>query len=233
MTNRLDLLDALLDEKHLLKHPFYEHYWNKGLLSLETLKVYAAQYFQHVQSFPRYISATHSGCPNLAQRQQLLENLCEEEAGDGNHPALWRQFALSLGLPSEDLDAAEPLASTKHLIDTFMQAARTHFAQGMGGLYTYERQQAEIASTKKHGLQTHYGIHDPAGLQFFEVHSVADVKHAEDMRQLLASLSDEEFARAKKGALAVRDALWGFLDGVCEAAGLSMSPEACGQVSFN
>jgi pyrroloquinoline-quinone synthase len=226
MSDRLDALDQLLDEKHLLKHPFYQR-WNEGVLSLDDLKTYAAQYFQHVSSFPRYISATHSGCPNLAQRQQLLENLCEEEAGDGNHPALWRQFAEALGLDADVLDTTLPLEKTQHLIHTFMTQARAHFASGMGGLYTYERQQADIATTKKHGLETFYGVKDDRGLQFFRVHAQADVKHADDMRQLLLSLSSEEFERAKEGALAIRDALWGFLDGVCDAIGMPIEAEAC------
>ena len=227
MSNRLDALDALLDEKHLLRHPFYAHYWNKGLLSTDVLKVYAAQYFQHVKRFPRYISATHSGCPDLTMRQQLLENLCEEEAGDGNHPALWRQFAQALGLDDATLDKAAPFESTRDLIETFMHEAKEHYAAGMGGLYTYERQQAEIARTKKEGLKKFYNVTCEKGLTFFTIHSEADVKHADDMRQLLESLTDEEFTQAKKGALAVRDALWGFLDGICDAMKLKTTMHAC------
>ena len=53
-------LGQKLDQYHLLKHPFYQIYWNEGKLTREIIKDYAEQYYQHVKAFPRYISATHS-----------------------------------------------------------------------------------------------------------------------------------------------------------------------------
>jgi pyrroloquinoline-quinone synthase len=44
----LESLDALIEEYHLLKHPFYQA-WTKGTLSREALQLYAEQYYQHVQ----------------------------------------------------------------------------------------------------------------------------------------------------------------------------------------
>ena len=55
-------LGEKLDKFHLLKHPFYQIYWNEGKLNREIIKDYAEQYYQHVKAFPRYISATHSIC---------------------------------------------------------------------------------------------------------------------------------------------------------------------------
>ena len=71
-------LNAKLDEFHLLKHPFYQA-WNEGKLSREIIKDYAEQYYHHVKAFPRYISATHSLCEDIADRKILLENLNDEE----------------------------------------------------------------------------------------------------------------------------------------------------------
>ena len=44
-------LNTLLEELHLLKHPFYQS-WNEGTLTLDTLKIYAKEYYHHVAAFP-------------------------------------------------------------------------------------------------------------------------------------------------------------------------------------
>src|SRR4051794_11053756 len=93
-------LDQQLQEKFLLKHPWYTA-WVEGKLTLDCLRTYAQQYFHHVDAFPRYLSATHMNCADISNRQVLLDNLIEEEKGDQNHPALWLQFAKGLNL-SED-----------------------------------------------------------------------------------------------------------------------------------
>ena len=48
-------LGKKLDKFHLLKHPFYQVYWNEGKLTREIIKDYAEQYYQHVKAFPRYV----------------------------------------------------------------------------------------------------------------------------------------------------------------------------------
>ena len=73
-------LNALIAEKNLLKHPFYEA-WTAGELPIERLRDYAIRYYPHVAAFPRYLSAIHSRCDDIATRQAVLENLIEEERG--------------------------------------------------------------------------------------------------------------------------------------------------------
>ena len=41
-----DEVDRLIEERSLLKHPFYQA-WQRGDLSLDTLRCYAFQYYQH------------------------------------------------------------------------------------------------------------------------------------------------------------------------------------------
>ena len=49
----LGKLDAAIAEKSLLKHPFYQD-WQAGKLSREALQLYAAQYYRHVEAFPKH-----------------------------------------------------------------------------------------------------------------------------------------------------------------------------------
>ena len=102
-------LGAKLDKFHLLKHPFYQVYWNEGKLTREIIKDYAEQYYQHVKAFPRYISATHSICEDIEKRRILLENLQDEENKDGDHPKLWKNFAKALGANEKEIENVNEL----------------------------------------------------------------------------------------------------------------------------
>ena len=97
-------LNQKLDRYHLLKHPFYQIFWNEGKLTREIIKDYAEQYYQHVKAFPRYISATHSICDDIEKRKILLENLQDEENVNGDHPKLWKNFAKAMGSDVKKID---------------------------------------------------------------------------------------------------------------------------------
>ena len=53
-TELLNNIDAAIAEKNLLKHPFYQD-WQAGKLSRESLQLYAAQYYRHVEAFPKHL----------------------------------------------------------------------------------------------------------------------------------------------------------------------------------
>lgn len=223
-------LKAALADKHLLNHPFYQQ-WNMGTLSNETLQDYAAQYYQHVKAFPRYISATHSICEDIEDRKLLLENLNDEENNGVDHPELWMRFAESLGCDREAVKNTKPLPVTQALIDTFFTGARASYAEGLCSLYTYEHQVPEIAETKIAGLKNFYGVSDERGLSFFEVHKGADVWHREQCEKLIDALPADKQASAKQAALNTANALWNFLTSVQERAEMregSCGKSACG-----
>src|SRR6201995_3052163 len=115
MNQHLETIEQQTVAKHLLTHPFYLA-WTRGELSRETLADYAAQYYQHVAAFPTYLSALHSRCDDQTTRRHILQNLIDEEAGEPNHPQLWRKFAESLGVNSDQLDQVECWPETAELI---------------------------------------------------------------------------------------------------------------------
>ena len=125
----IDELRGLIEERSLLKHPFYRA-WQAGELNLAQLRGYASQYYEHVLAFPQYVSAAHAICPDQGERQELLENLIEEERGDENHPELWLRFAEGVGATRESVIDAEPLAETARLVELFRDAtSRRSFAE--------------------------------------------------------------------------------------------------------
>ncbi|MEM9511328.1 MAG: CADD family putative folate metabolism protein [Cyanobacteria bacterium P01_E01_bin.48] len=211
-------LHTLIDRKHLLTHPFYQA-WTAGKLTQEQLRHYAVQYFHNVRAFPTYVSAVHFNTPDLALRQELLENLIEEERGDRNHPYLWKQFALSLGATEAELDNVNPLPQTHNLVDTFRHLCVTSpYYAGLAALYAYESQIPAVANVKVEGLKEFYGLTDPRSYEFFTVHAGADEIHSEVEMQAIAKHADTPEAEAEvlAAADAAATALWQFLDGIYE-----------------
>jgi pyrroloquinoline-quinone synthase len=225
MPSIADEIDALIEERSLLKHPFYQA-WQRGELSQDTLRTYAAQYYKHVLAFPQYVSAAHANCPDQAARQELLENLIEEERGEENHPELWLRFGDALGIARESVVTTEALPETLRLVDTYFDVCkRGSFVQAATALYCYESQVPEVAKTKIAGLKQFYGIDSPSGLQFFDVHIEADEWHAEVGRGFIERYGAEDPQATRETAQRCLDALWGFLDGVYE---VTVGAEAAG-----
>jgi pyrroloquinoline-quinone synthase len=212
----LNALDALIAEKHLLKHPFYQ-LWSQGKLTVENLREYAISYYPHVAAFPMYVSGVHSGCEDAALRQELLENLIEEERGAENHPALWRRFAAALGAKDSDLTSTPRTPEVAQTIAEFRRATREgSVAAGLAALYAYESQIPEVSKTKREGLATFYGLQDADATRFFSVHEQADVWHRQVEREALGRVADtpERRREALDAARRCCDALNRALDGV-------------------
>jgi pyrroloquinoline-quinone synthase len=213
-----NLLEAIM-EYSMLKHPFYVA-WTEGKLSQAVLGEYAKQYYAHVRAFPTYVSAVHSRCEDLPVRQELLENLIEEERGEENHPELWMRFAEGLGVAREDVRNAKLLPSTEDSVARLKSlTASEDYRAGLAALYAYESQIPEVARTKREGLKEFYGIEDERAVSFFRVHEGIDVVHQQIEKQILSEkcVSSDEQARAVEVAKESAKALWGFLDGVTAA----------------
>src|SRR5213594_831659 len=211
-----DRIDALIADRSLLKHPFYQK-WQAGELTLDALKGYACQYYHHVLQFPTYVSGAHANCDDLPDRQELLENLVEEEQGPNNHPELWLRFGEALGLTRPEMIESTPLPETTNLIATYRRLTKdSPFIGGIAALYAYESQVPEVAGTKMAGLKRFYGIDDPQGLKFFIVHHSLDVEHSKVTRNLVAKYGETEESQeqATSAVDEATNALLSFLDGV-------------------
>jgi pyrroloquinoline-quinone synthase len=207
-------IDRIVEKRHLLTHPFYTA-WNRGELTMETLRGYAGQYYRHVLAFPTYLSAVHSQTEDLGSRQYLLENLIDEERGDDNHPELWLRFAEGIGCRREDVRAAAALPETAACDDTFREIAGRGAAPGLAALYAYESMVPAVAEAKIDGLKRHYGIDDERTLSFFTVHLEVDEWHAEVARKLLdRTVPADERPAALRAAGDATKAVWTLLDGV-------------------
>lgn len=221
---KLHGLDQLIQSKHLLLHPFYLA-WSKGELSQECLKEYALHYYHHVKAFPCYLSALHSRTNDADTRRHLLNNLIDEEAGNPNHPDLWKQFAMHLGAKEEELSQHAPNSEITDLIQTFQEICQKGSTEdALAALYAYESQIPEICKSKIQGLKQHYRMQNPDAWKYFTVHIDADEEHSRIEKELLKKYipndGNNHFIQAANQVL---DKLWNFLSALCHRYQISCS----------
>ncbi|MCX6020149.1 MAG: iron-containing redox enzyme family protein, partial [Chloroflexi bacterium] len=146
-------VEAAIENKSLLKHPFYQA-WTAGTLPVAALQQYAAQYYHFELAFPTFLSAVHTRTPHLAVRQQILSNIWDEENGPDNHTELWLRFCDSLGLDRTAVESSEQRPETAQLIGTYRDlCGGGHYSQGLAALLAYEGQVPAVATQKIAGLK--------------------------------------------------------------------------------
>jgi pyrroloquinoline-quinone synthase len=209
----VEKIDAAIAEKSLLKHPFYQD-WQMGKLSREALQLYAAQYYRHVEAFPKHLRVLAARTEGPI-RDIILENLAEEENPSRPHPKLWRDFAGTLGVNEEDITCCPALPGTQAVVETFREIVGDRpVAEAVAALYAYEAQVPEIASTKIEGLQRFYGVKSEKGLAYFTLHEEADKAHRAAWRGWLEQHAQGDEAEILETTNQALDALWGALDAV-------------------
>jgi pyrroloquinoline-quinone synthase len=138
-------IDAAIAEKNLLKHPFYQD-WQAGKLSREALQLYAAQYYRHVEAFPKHLRVLAARTEGPLQ-ELIRENVAEEESPTGSHPKLWRDFAAAVGVGEDDITCCPALPGTQAVVQTFREICGDRpVAEAVAALYAYEADKAHRAA---------------------------------------------------------------------------------------
>jgi len=197
-------IDAVLADRLLLSHPFYQR-WTAGTLTREELTAYAGQYRSVEATLPTALGAIIADL-NGSAKVLVQANLDDELSNPAPHLDLFDQFAAALGA-----DLVEPTPATAHLINTYATAAERSGAFGLGVLAAYEVQAAEVATSKADGLRTNYGV-DDHGTAFWDVHASLEVEHGNWVVEALAHLDADDLAEALAGVEASAAAWWSFLD---------------------
>src|SRR5437588_1626004 len=92
----LHLLDKLILDRSILKHPFYLA-WQHGKLTKAQLATYARVYYPHVLAFPAYLRNAISSTNDAMISRELESNLADELSSPAPHSELWLDFAEAMG----------------------------------------------------------------------------------------------------------------------------------------
>ena len=219
-------IDRMIEERTLLRHPFYEA-WSAGELSLESLAGYSKEYFQLVKAIPGFMEPIVGAAP-ADVAPELAENMREEQ----DHVRPWTGFAASLGVGGASLASYAGLEATRRAVSDMASLTSSGYGAGACAMYALEKELPKISRTKMDGLAEFYGIDSDEAVEYFVLHTEADVRHAASWRGIINGLdaaagggSDPEATRsvlldAARRSLSAQHALLdGCMDAYCGSGG--------------
>ena len=176
--NLIQKIDQIIEERSLLKHPFYEM-WSDGKLTQESLAGYSKEYFQLVKAVPEFMTPIIEKAPN-----SVITELTENQQEESDHIKPWISFAWELGVSNDELISYSGLDKTKKAVSDLSELMTT-FDGGACAMYAFEKEIPKISQTKLDGLSEFYQITNDNATEYFKLHTEADIRHTASWRNIL------------------------------------------------
>ena len=177
-------IDEMIEERSLLKHPFYQA-WSDGKLTKESLAGYSKEYFQLVKEVPSFMAPIIQKAP-----ESVVKELVENQQEESDHVKPWIDFAGELGISEEELLSYSGLPKTKQAVSDLNELMDT-FEGGACAMYAFEKEIPKISQTKLDGLAEFYGMTSDEATEYFKLHTEADIRHAASWRNILEKSSTD------------------------------------------
>jgi len=195
------MLDKRLQELNDVITPFRMancasmQYIAKHGLSLSVARELASQYYAANAASPQIMAAGISQIWNEKLRVSLVANLYEE-CGNGvvekSHIALFQRFMTAVEVDPETAKVIKQGTPTEKLISTFLSVcSQGPDYRALAILHSFEDVFAYVCTLITTGLKKSCII-DMHAAEFFPLHSVADILHAERMRSAMLDAADTE-----------------------------------------
>ena len=178
MGSLIKRIDQIIEEKSLLKHPFYEM-WSDGKLELDSLKGYSKEYYQLVKQVPQFMEPMVNEATS-EMKEELIQNMQEES----EHIPLWEKFAGSMGISKAELQDYEGLEKTNRAVSN-LGSLMDSFENGACAMYAFEKEIPKVSKTKLEGLKEFYGIDTKDAIEYFEEHMTADIRHVTSWEKII------------------------------------------------
>jgi pyrroloquinoline-quinone synthase len=182
--NLIKRIDEMIEERSLLKHPFYQM-WSDGKLTLDSLSGYSKEYFQLVKAVPSFMTPIIEKAPN-----SVISELIDNQQEESDHIKSWIRFAGELGVSESKLIYYEGLEKTKKSVSDLSELMNT-YEGGACAMYAFEKEIPKISQTKLDGLAEFYGISNDEATEYFKLHTEADIRHAASWRTILEKTSTD------------------------------------------
>ena len=177
-------IDEMIEERSLLKHPFYQA-WSDGKLTKESLAGYSKEYFQLVKEVPSFMAPIIQKAP-----ESVVKELVENQQEESDHIKPWIAFAGELGISEEELLSYSGLPKTRKAVSELNELMDT-FEGGACAMYAFEKEIPKISQTKLDGLAEFYGMTSEEATEYFKLHTEADIRHAASWRNILEKSSTD------------------------------------------
>ncbi len=177
-------IDEMIEKKSLLKHQFYQM-WSDGELMQESLAGYSKEYFQLVKAVPSFMAPIIDKAPDL-----LVTELVANQQEESDHVKPWIDFAGELGVSADDLTGYTGLSKTRKAVSDLNELMST-FEGGTCAMYAFEKEIPKISQTKLDGLAEFYGMTSDKAIEYFKLHTEADIRHAALWENILEKSSTD------------------------------------------
>lgn len=178
-------IDQLIEQKSLLKHPFYQM-WSEGKLSKEMLAGYSKEYFQMVKAVPSFVGIISQYAPD-----SMITEIKENQQEESEHITPWAHFAASLGV--QNLESYTGLEMTTSAVSE-LSGLMTSLESGAVAMYAFEKEIPKISHTKLDGLAKFYNITEDSATEYFRLHEEADIRHAATWEKILDMIPEQRHA---------------------------------------
>ena len=182
--NLIKRIDEMIEERSLLKHPFYQM-WSDGKLTLDSLAGYSKEYFQLVKAVPSFMTPIIEKAPN-----SVISELINNQQEESIHIQSWIKFAGELGVSEYELIHYEGLEKTRKSVLELSELMNT-YEGGACAMYAFEKEIPKISQTKLDGLAEFYGISNENATEYFKLHTEADIRHAASWKNILEKTSTD------------------------------------------
>ena len=182
--NIIKKIDDMIEERSLLKHPFYQM-WSDGKLTQESLAGYSKEYFQLVKAVPSFMEPIIENASS-----DVVSDLIENQQEESDHMTPWIAFAGELGISKDELITYEGLPKTQKAVSNLNNLMDT-FDGGACAMYAFEKEIPKISQTKLDGLAEFYGMTNNESTEYFKLHTEADVRHAASWQHILEKSSTD------------------------------------------
>jgi len=202
MNYLIQKIDQMIEEKSLLKHPFYQT-WSDGKLTPEALAGYSKEYYQLVKAVPIFMTQLLDHAPN-----SMYDELDFNQQEEFSHISLWERFASGLGVSRKELTNYEGLYTTNHAISE-LHSLMSSFVSGSAAMYALEKEIPKISEIKLQGLAEFYGLTSEDVTKYFKEHMEADIRHTASWKKAIDGFSghDQEIISAAESSVTCQNLL--------------------------
>ena len=182
--NIIKQIDEMIEERSLLKHPFYQM-WSDGKLTQESLAGYSKEYFQLVKAVPSFMTPIIEKAPD-----SVVSELVANQQEESDHIKPWITFATELGISEGELVSYNGLPKTRKAVSD-LNELMISYDSGACAMYAFEKEIPKISQTKLDGLAEFYGMTSNEATEYFKLHTEADIRHAASWRNILEKSSTD------------------------------------------
>ena len=186
MNSLTQKIDRIIEERSLLKHPFYQT-WSDGKLTREALVGYSKEYYQLVKAVPIFMTQLLDYTP-----EPMHNELDFNQQEEFSHIKLWERFASGLGVSRKELTNHEGLYKTNHAISG-LHSLMSSFLSGSTAMYALEKEIPEISEIKLQGLAEFYGLTSEDVTKYFKEHMEADIRHTTSWQKIIEQASEQYY----------------------------------------